>query len=286
MPRKRSMPAAVVVLVAPAALLSLVVAASLAFGAPSATPAKVSTKAGLKKAKWAANVRITYGTTTVRYRSNGLPNHARQAQYAVPTGPGVPSAANATAIADPSKTQAYDFTIPTTPTRSASVTPTGGGTIGVMISGASLFNPYEGDGVTVAVSGNFAVTDASGEDVAFLDSCNGHPSPNGAYHYHALPTCITATVDKANGASHIIGIAFDGYPIYGDRSINGKRVSKSKLDRCNGVTSPTPEFPKGIYHYVLLSTRDSTSSIRCFHGKVDPSLVAGRPLGMAGMMLG
>jgi hypothetical protein len=36
---------------------------------------------------------------------------------------------------------------------------------------------------------------------------------------------------------------------------------------CNGITSATPEFPKGIYHYVLFNTKDSTSSIRCFSGK-------------------
>ena len=44
----------------------------------------------------------------------------------------------------------------------------------------------------------------------FLDDCAGHPTPMGQYHYHALPKCVTATVDETDGASHIIGIAFDG----------------------------------------------------------------------------
>ena len=27
-------------------------------------------------------------------------------------------------------------------------------------------------------------------------------------------------------------------------------ITASQLDACNGITSPTPEFPDGIYHYV------------------------------------
>ena len=128
------------------------------------------------------------------------------------------------------------------------------------------------------------VKSAAGEDVAFLDSCNGHPNPMGAYHYHALPKCVTAKGDTKTGPSHIIGLALDGFPIYGDRDSNGKKVTKAKLDRCNGITSPTPEFPKGIYHYVLLRTKDSRSSICCFSGKVDASLMRSNAIsGMPGL---
>lgn len=280
---------AATLLAASAALLAVLVAAGLAPAAPTAvstdTATAPSTTAGLKKAKWGSNVKITYGKATVRYRSNGLPNHARQAQYALPNdGVRVPTASTAHAGTDPTRAQSYDFTIPTTPEKAASSTATSLGTIGVMISGAALFNPYEGDGSTVAAAGNFTVKNAQGNDVAFLDSCNGHPTPMGSYHYHALPTCVTARVDTKTGPSHIIGIAFDGYPIYGDRDSNGRKVAKAKLDKCNGITSPTPEFPKGTYHYVLLDTKDSRSSIRCFTGKVDASLVStNRMPGMAGM---
>ena len=41
------------------------------------------------------------------------------------------------------------------------------------------------------------------------------------------------------------------------------------------------EFPAGVYHYVLLDVADSTSSIRCFSGVVDTSLVSMG--GMGGM---
>ena len=250
--------------------------------ATAASAATTSTTGGLKQAKWGSNVTITYGSGYIRYRSNGIPNHARQKQYALPNaGVRVPTAATATAGADPTKAQSYDFKITTRPAKAGKATSTSLGTIGVMISGAALFNPYEGDGSTVAVQSNFTVKGTDGTDVAFLDSCSGHPTPMGSYHYHALPRCVTAKVDKSGGPSHIIGIAFDGYPIYGDRDSKGRKVTAAKLDKCNGITSATPEFPKGVYHYVLLDTKNSRSSIRCFTGKVSSALTTMG--GMGGM---
>jgi hypothetical protein len=125
---------------------------------------------------------------------------------------------------------------------------------------------------------NFTLKNSKGQDVAFLDSCNGHPTPMGQYHYHALPTCITKVIDEVDGPSHILGVAFDGFPIYGDQAIDGSKIAATELDACNGITSATPEFPNGIYHYVLLNTKDSNSSIRCFRGK---SSVTMRMPGMA-----
>ena len=83
-----------------------------------------SIAAGLEKAKWGANVKITYGAATVRYRPNGLPNHARQAQYALPNdGVRVPTTRTAHAGTDPTRAQSYDFMIPTTPKKATSSTP-------------------------------------------------------------------------------------------------------------------------------------------------------------------
>jgi hypothetical protein len=235
--------------------------------------------AGFQQASWGDNVTVTFEDGALRYRSDGLPNHPRNTEYAVPTGNVVvPDASSATAIADPSVAQEYDYSIPLVPTLADEPTSTSLGVIGVMISGAALFNPYEGDGSTVATQSNFSVKNAAGDDVWFLDDCAGHPTPMGQFHYHGLPTCVTATVDEADGPSHIIGIAFDGFPIYGDRDIDGNLLTADDLDECNGITSPTPEFPEGVYHYVLLDVADSTSSIRCFSGVVDDSLVS-----MAGM---
>jgi hypothetical protein len=146
-----------------------------------------------------------------------------------------------------------------------------------MISGEALFNPYEGDGdSTPAMSDNvsYTFTDSSGasQTASFIDTCNSHPTPLTAgydWHYHGVPNCLTATVDGASGPSHIIGIALDGYPVYGGRDINGNVISVSQLDSCNGITSATPEFPDGAYHYVLpIGVTGSQSSINCYYGAV------------------
>ena len=243
------------------------------------TSTAVSTITAVKAAKWNPTIKLTYSSKSIIMQPTGIPNHARDAYYAVPkAGVVVPDATTANIIADPTKAQAYKFTIPTTPKYSSKVTSTSLGSIGVMISGAVLYNPYEGDGKTVAMANNFTVTNSAGITASFVDKCAGHPTPDiGAYHYHGLPNCVTAKVDKVSKPSHIIGFALDGFPIYGDRDNKGKQLTAKNLDQCNGVNSATPEFPKGIYHYVLLSTLDARSSIACFHGAVDASQIQAMP---------
>jgi hypothetical protein len=274
-------------------LLAIVMVVIMAItpGFTATKPLDASTMIGVQTAKWGSNVKISYSGNSFSFSSNGIPNHSRPAEYALPpAGVMLPKPDNAYAGPDPTKAQNYNFTIPLTPTKIAQPTSTSLGPIGIMISGAALFNPYEGDNKSVATFDNFSIKNSKGEDVPFLDLCNGHPTPMGQYHYHALPPCITQVVDKADGPSHIIGVAFDGFPIYGDRAMDGSKLTASQLDSCNGITSPTPEFPKGFYHYVLLDTKDSTSSIRCLTGKSNitmkmPGMRPGGP-GMPGMPRG
>ena len=268
--------------------LAVIALNSVVFYAANAanTAKSVSTSSAIKAAKWNPTVKLTYSKSSVLMQPNGIPNHARDTYYAVPNaGVVVPDASTANIIKDPTKAQTYNFTIPTTPKYSAKVTNTSLGSIGVMISGAVLYNPFEGDGKTVAMASNFTITDANGITASFVDKCAGHPTPGqGAYHYHGLPNCVTAKVDKVAKPSHIIGFALDGFPIYGDRDSKGKLVTAKNLDECNGINSATPEFPKGIYHYVLLATADVHSSIACFHGEVDASQIqAMPPMGGGGM---
>jgi YHYH protein len=267
-----------VIATTPPALVTNVLAAATSSGS--------STTAGVRAAKWGSNVKLSYSGNSFTFVSNGIPNHARPAEYVLPNpGATVLNASTTYIGADPTQAQNYKFTIPLNPTKRAKPTSTSLGSIGVMISGAALFNPYEGDGKSVATLDNFTIKNSKGQDVGFLDSCNGHPTPmRGTYHYHALPQCITQVVDKVGGPSHLIGVAFDGFPIYGDRAIDGSKIVTTQLDACNGITSATPEFPQGIYHYVLLDTKDSTSSIRCFSGKSTVTLrmpgMPGRPGGL------
>ena len=250
------------------------------------TSTAVSTITAVKAAKWNPTVKLTYSSKSIIMQPTGIPNHARDAYYAVPkAGVVVPDATTANIIADPTKAQAYKFTIPTTPKYSSKVTSTSLGSIGVMISGAVLYNPFEGDGKTVAMANNFTVTNSAGITASFVDKCAGHPTPDiGAYHYLGLTNCVTAKVVKVSKPSHIIGFALDGFPIYGDRDNKGKQITAKNLDQCNGVISATPEFQKGIYHYVLLGTADARSSIACFHGEVDASQIQAMPaMGGGGM---
>ena len=276
---------------------SVVVVFAACGGSPDSSQARAqssasskTTTAGFKKAGWADRVTVVYRKKSIRFRASGIPNHSRSAYYAVGNGGSpVPTPENSSAVADPTQAQNYDYSIPNEPLWRKKVTSAPLGSIGFMISGAVLFNPYEGDGTTVAMANNFSVAAPGGGVAPFVDDCSGHPTPQtggagGQYHYHALPGCVTSQVDTGTGPSHIIGIAFDGYPIYGNRNIKGAEVPVSKLDRCNGIKSPTPEFPKGIYHYVLPGTTNATSSIRCFHGKVDSDLITQMPpMGGGGM---
>lgn len=254
-----------------AAVLAVSAPAVLASAKGTSTSKPTTTKA-LRKAGWQSNVAVSFSSGSFRFRSDGVPKQGVLKEYAVPN-PGVvvPNETNSH-IAPSSevvKRQFYDFPITTEPRRAKKATSVFTGPVGVTISGALLFNPYEGDGETVAMASNFTLTNAAGEEVPFLDPCNGHPSPGPvyAYHYHGLPPCVTELVDKKNGPSHIIGVAFDGFPIYGDRDIHGRKIKAGQLDKCNGIKkSPTPEFPHGIYHYVVLDIPAAKSSIDCFRG--------------------
>lgn len=233
----------------------------------------------LKKIHWNKTIKVIITDKTVQLLSDGIPNHKRNAQYVVPK-PGirVPDKNTALIADDPTKAQHYDFVITTTPKFASHITKAPLGSIGLMISGAVLFNPYEGDDKTIAMASNFCLPDANGNNVWFIDACSGHPTPReGMYHYHGLPNCVTSQVDKPEGPSHIIGIALDGFFIYGSNDIHGNKVDVDSLDECNGINSPTPEFPEGIYHYVLPGTQNETSSIRCFKGKVDPNQIMPMP---------
>jgi hypothetical protein len=164
------------------------------------------------------------------------------------------------------------------PTKASSTTSAGLGAIGYLISGTAMFNPFEADGSTAAVADNasYTFTDGSGnsQTAYFLDQCDSH-SNGSTWHAHGNPNCVTSQVDTATVPSHIIGIALDGFPIYGGRDIDGNIIDVSTLDACNGITSPTPEFPSGAYHYVLpIGVTTKYASINCYSGTVSEQTMA------------
>ena len=266
-----------------------------------ATPSAATTRTtpqsearAIERVAWMSNVTVSLGHGSWTFASDGEPpSNLVAAYYAVPADPEDVSASGARIVASSSvlRDQNYDYTLPLTPTYSPSTTVTNQGPIGFLLDGAALYNPYEANHATVATSDNFVTTDGT-ETASFLDSCDGHPGPGGQYHYHGLPSCLvdvatgaravvgpvtsmggstTPGVSRRGAASErpvILGFAFDGYGIYDNVAMNGTTVPVSSLDACNGIFSPVPGYPHGVYHYVLENVKGARSSIGCYHGVV------------------
>ena len=239
----------------------------------ASAPADSSTLAGVDAAQWADNVDITIGDGSFTFVSDGIPNHELPDQFLVPKTGNMPpfdgdDIADEFEIADTDGLiveSPLDVEITLNPFYSDEVTLTSLSTIGVMISGAPLFNDYEDQGREfVAVDDNISL-----DGVFFIDACNGHPLATGdSYHYHGVPYCITDDVDVAGQHSTIIGVLRDGFPIYGPQDVDGSSMTNADLDECSGHEGVTPEFPEGIYHYHL--TEDAAPySIDCYHGVID-----------------
>jgi YHYH protein len=235
----------------------------------SSASGETDVTAGVKAAKWSNNVKISFGPSTFTFASDGLPSHELPDQFLIPDGQ--PTDPNTKFVPQDTKTNlkgsAVSTEIPLKPVYSETVTKTSLGQIGVMISGAQLFNDYEDPQLSVvAIDDNKRVTPVGG--AAFLDSCNGHPLMDWtSYHYHGVPYCITDAIDVAGEHSRILGFVKDGFPVYGPQNTDGTKLKNADLDECSGHVGPTPEFPNGMYHYHL--TDDAAPySLDCYHGVV------------------
>ncbi|MSW98141.1 MAG: YHYH protein, partial [Actinobacteria bacterium] len=174
---------------------------SQALNGDASTP--VDTSAVLAQLSWgkaqtvngvtwdATQASATIAGETITIDSNGLPNHERDTYYAVGTaGVSLPNESNSQLVTDPTSEQDTSFEIPTLPVYSETTTDAPLGSIGIMISGSVIFNPFEADNTTVAMSSNFTITQ-NGKTGSFIDHCSGHPGPNGEYHYHGNSVCVT-----------------------------------------------------------------------------------------------
>ena len=149
-----------------------------------------------------------------------------------------------------------------------------------------------------------------------VDQNNAHVQPNGAYHYHAIPTGLLNKLTGGKPKPALVGWAGDGFPIYGPWSFSDakntnsalKKLSSSyrvkpgarsggpggnydgsfvadfefvkgagDLDECNGRFGVTLEFPQGTYYYVL--TEDWPFIPRQFKGTPDASFIRRGPPG-------
>jgi len=233
-------------------------------------------------------------------RANGIPDHA----------PGqFPNRGNPNSIAP----QSYAYRVPAKPQPAARPTELGMFPFGIAVNGV-VFDPkaaewWRGDW-------NWQYEPMSGSINLGVDQHNAHVQPNGAYHYHAIPTGLHQRLTGGRPALALLGWAADGFPIYGPwghtdaRDTNSplKKLKSSyrvkpgqrdggpggrhdgsfvadyeyvkgagDLDECNGRFSVTVEFPQGTYHYTL--TEDFPFIPRQFKGTPDASFFRGGPGG-------
>ena len=173
------------------------------------------------------------------FKHSGVPSHAY--------GP-FPSRHNPNDI----QVKNHEFSIPKIPTPVSQPMCLPMGPIGVAISGIPFFNPYSDEGYD-AVGG----VDGTGQCAEVFDNCKGHPQATGMYHYHQLPTCLY------NGTENeLLGVAFDGHPIYGPLIENGVTVNRKSgvLDVCGG------RYYNGEYRYHI--TYDFPYVLACYHSMV------------------
>jgi hypothetical protein len=212
-------------------------------------------------------------------RADGLPNHATGA---------FPNRSNPNRIS----AQAYSFRLPLHPAKTGHPSFYPPNTLfGVAVNGV-VFDPN-----TAEFWNNdrrWMIEALSGARPLGIDQNNAHVQPNGAYHYHGLPTGLIATLGAARPL--LIGWAADGFPIYVGDARPGWRLKSERdaggpggrpdgtyardyeyvsglgdLDECDGRQGATPEFPQGTYYYVV--TAQFPYVPRCFMGTVDASFV-------------
>ena len=200
----------------------------------------------------ASNTTATIDGNTLTVTSNGLPDPALAGD---PLGSGnFPNNPNNISA------QTYNFDITYRGgTNTSNPQATGLGGIGIALNGVLMTNPSAAGGPlpgdTNPLPENFQWNAVYNEAAYGVDPCGGHPEQNGSYHYHSgsfLTNCWANGVIQSNGYfsnsnyegnffrhpdghSKIVGVCFDGYPIYGpfgykvstDNSQGTKRLASS-----------------------------------------------------------
>ncbi len=198
------------------------------------------------------------------------------------------------------RVQKFQFSLPLSPQKKTNPQYYTLGIFGIGVNGV-LFDPqaaewYRGD------RGSIWQYDPLGGALALgLDEHHAHVQPNGAYHYHGLPTGLLRNLGfSSDRHSPLVGWAMDGFPIYALTGQVGGRLLKAKssyrlksgsrpggtappgqydgafvadweyieglgnLDECNGTVTVSDEFPEGTYAYFLTETFPVVP--RCFMG--------------------
>ncbi|WP_406683099.1 YHYH protein [Seonamhaeicola sp. MEBiC1930] len=186
----------------------------------------------------ATDIYLSNNGTTVTIETTGLPDHET-----VYWGEGndlyidEPGVATTPSIMS-SNNNAVTITVDATPDLDGSTVSTQLNTIGIAVSGASIFNDQEGNG-------------ALDQAAASLDWTGAHIGP-GVYHYHLEPVAFS------NDDDNLVGILLDGVFIYGRRDYPSNEYP-TDLDASGGHFGPTPHNPDGEYHYHIINEVYSTT---------------------------
>lgn len=156
------------------------------------------------------------------------------------------------------------------------------GAQGITLNGVQLFNPSAAPGPlpgsSVQPPQGFTYNAVFNEDAYGVDACGGHPEQNGSYHYHSgsfLVNCWGSKMIASNqyfsstnyqgdyfrhpdGHSKIIGVCFDGYPVYGpfayQNALDPLSLTKRMRSSYRAFPSPIPsrgsvyaDIPAGTY---------------------------------------
>jgi hypothetical protein len=216
--------------------------------------------------------------------ANGVPNH-RHGDF--------PNRGNPNTI----RAQTYTFRMPAKPQLAKDTTPLGMNPFGIAINGVP-FDPGAAEWWNNDPSSGWQYEALSGKINLGMDQNNAHVQPNGAYHYHGLPTGLIEQLGDGR-RMNLIGYAADGFPIYeqfGYRLKAGTRAAGpggkydgtfvqdyeyvagfGDLDPCNGRTGVTPEYLSGTYYYVI--TSEFPFIPRCWRGTPDDSFKRRGPRG-------
>ena len=158
--------------------------------------------------------------------------------------------------------QAYAFSIPVKPKPAQEPVPlhndTGRGPpntpFGIAVNGV-LFDPGTAEFFLGDRRGDWNYEALSGAVPLGVDENNAHVQPNGAYHYHGLPTGLLEQLGVGpKKHSPLIGYAVDGFPIYAlygyenaDDPKSGVRKLTSSYRLKKGNRPPPPNGPGGRY---------------------------------------
>ncbi|WP_374353627.1 YHYH protein [Chitinimonas sp.] len=200
------------------------------------------------KVKWTPSFSTTISGSSRIISSNGLPPHATGTYPVASSDPAFQYDSNPNSI----KAQTLSKTLPANPVVAASPSCLNGGAIGILTTGAVVFNGLDAEN-----------RDAVAHEVQ--DRCQGHPERNGSYHYHNVSACIK---DKTTPSEHspLVGYAYDGFGIYGRYGENGKLLSNADLDECHGHSHEIDWDGKRVTMYHYHATWEYPYTLGCYRG--------------------